>query len=229
MPRIRFVYFDLGNVLVSFDPAIACANVAALFGIPLAMAEQVIYTSGLETRLERGQLTGDQFTAAVRDRVLSNEAAGVADDSRQRPGPTIDPNEVTTEQLLQAISDMFMPIDAMGPAIDRLRRRGLGVGILSNTCEAHWGWLTRQSYSVLSGQFDGLVLSHIVGAMKPDAAIYDAAERAAEVDPREILFLDDRAENVAAAKTRGWNAEWCFGGTPALRVLQQHGLIPQMK
>ena len=191
------------------------------------MAERVIYTSGLETRLERGELTGDQFAAAVREQLLGGEAAGVTDQSRSCPA--IDPHGVTTEQLLLAISDMFTPIEAMGPVMDQLRRQGQGVGILSNTCAAHWGWLTKQSYSVLSGRFEGVILSYLVGAMKPDAVIYDVAERAAQVEPQQMLFLDDRAENVAAARARGWNAELCFGGTPALRVLRQYALIPPVR
>ncbi|MEV4422967.1 HAD family phosphatase [Patulibacter sp. NPDC049589] len=58
----------------------------------------------------------------------------------------------------------------------------------------------------LSDLFDVLVYSHEVGLAKPDPAIYRLTERLLDVRPDEIVFLDDRAENVAAAQACGWHA-----------------------
>ena len=58
-------------------------------------------------------------------------------------------------------------------------------------------------------------------AMKPDAEIYDAAEKAAHVRPDRILFLDDKPENVAMARERGWKAEQCLGGDQAKAVIER--------
>lgn len=221
MPAIRFVYFDLGNVLVSFDPSIACGNVARIFGVTTEVTRQVIYGDGLQGRLERGELDGEEFAAAVRSGIATRRSPA-AGSSAARAG--WDPGVVATGAILSAISDMFTPIDAMRPAIESLRRRGTRLGILSNTCHAHWDWVCRQTYPLLSGRFDCHVLSYRERAMKPDAAIFVAAERAADVSPGEILFLDDRPENVAAAAARGWHARACFGGPEAIAVLRQFGL-----
>jgi 2-haloacid dehalogenase len=40
--------------------------------------------------------------------------------------------------------------------------------------------------------------------MKPDEKIYLAAEQLARRRGAELLFLDDRADNIAAAAARGW-------------------------
>ena len=60
--------------------------------------------------------------------------------------------------------------------------------------------------------------------MKPDSAIYDAAEQAAEVAVESILFLDDRQENIDAANARGWRAHCCVGGVDAKLILSGYGL-----
>jgi HAD superfamily hydrolase (TIGR01509 family) len=52
--------------------------------------------------------------------------------------------------------------------------------------------------------FDGYILSYEVKAMKPDAKIYEALENAAGKHGAEILYLDDRPENVDAGAARGW-------------------------
>ncbi len=41
--------------------------------------------------------------------------------------------------------------------------------------------------------------------MKPDAEIYAEAERRFGLDPRTTVFIDDRAENIKAARARGWS------------------------
>ncbi len=216
---VRFVYFDLGNVLVAFDPEIACGNVARLFDVPVERARAVVYTSGLEAALERGELSGEAFASQVRSAFAAER------DPTPLDPPHRDPASVTTAALLDAISDMFTPIDSMRHTIANVRRLGLGLGILSNTCHAHWDWIARQRYPVMAGPFDAAVLSFRVGAMKPDVAIYDVAERVTGVAPDEILFLDDRPENVAAAMRRGWRAAECFGGDAAVEALSNHGLL----
>ena len=55
--------------------------------------------------------------------------------------------------------------------------------------------------------FDFHILSHEVGAVKPQAPIYAAAERAARCRPGEILYFDDVPEFIAGAAARGWRAE----------------------
>ncbi len=205
--EIRFVYFDLGNVLVSFDPALACANVAELFGVTPADADRAVYQSGLQNRYEHGEGSGEQYATVVRE-ALGDSAEPVA-----------------TDDVLEAISAMFTPVEQMRAVIDSVRDRGLRLGVLSNTCQAHWDWILRQSYDVMGGRFDVTILSCAVGSMKPDSVIYEAAEAAAGVPPEQILFLDDKAENVAAAVDRGWTSEQCLGGPQAQAALQKHGVI----
>jgi FMN phosphatase YigB (HAD superfamily) len=205
--RIEFVYFDLGNVLLSFDPARACRNLASRFKITDAQARAVVYESGLQDRFEHGQVSGEQFAEDIRQRLRSTESAM----------PTLD--------VLDAISDMFVPVDSMCGVLQKVRERGCRVGLLSNTCHAHWDWIVRQNYRVMDFQFDVTILSFEVGSMKPDETIYGAAENAAGVKGDRILFLDDKQENVDAALQRDWHAARCLGGQQAIDALKGFGVM----
>ncbi|TWU57542.1 HAD family hydrolase [Rubripirellula reticaptiva] len=203
---IRFVYFDLGNILLSFDIGVAHANLAKLFGVSETDAKAAVYDSGLEDRFEHGEFTPDEFAAQV------CKAIGATG------------NPPPAGEVLDAISDMFTPIAPMTGIMDKVKKSGRGVGILSNTCDAHWDWVIRQNYDVMNADLDVTILSYEVGAMKPASRIYEESEKLAGVLPSQILFIDDKQENVDAAVARGWQARQCFGGEEAIRVLGNFGL-----
>lgn len=204
---IRFVYFDMGNILLSFDPQVACQNLARLLGRSDASIDHALYQSGLQDKFEHGSISVDRFVDE-----LAKQLA-------------IAPLPCEPAAILDAMSDMFTPIETMQGIIASVRDAGKGVGLLSNTCRAHWNWIERQNYAVMGTPFDETVLSFDVGSMKPEPQIYEAAEAMCEVDPSEILFIDDRPENVAAAKQRGWNAEVCLGGPEAIAILRRYLVI----
>jgi putative hydrolase of the HAD superfamily len=89
------------------------------------------------------------------------------------------------------------------PIVARLRELGLCTAALSNTNGDHWARI---------GEFPSVMLlehrlaSHELGLRKPDPAIYEAAEQRLEAAGDEILFFDDRVENIDAALARGWSA-----------------------
>lgn len=215
---IRFIYFDLGNILFEFDRAIACANVTALMGGTMEFADEVLHDSGLQVLLETGRLTDEAFAAAVHERYVDW-------DSRAADGgPARVP--VRAADLSLAISDMFTPVESMADVVAAVRSMGYPIGILSNTCDAHWTFLRNAQHRIWRTVFDIEVVSYRAGSMKPDPAIYEIAESHAHVvcgaRPEQILFLDDRQENVDAATARGWNAEVCWGGEKAVAALVKH-------
>ena len=199
---IQFVYFDLGNILWKFDEDLACRNAADLLSVSVDQIRQAVYESGLQSRFEHGQVTSEGFTDQL----------------------GIPLGSVPSQDVLDALSNMFTPIESMVSVIEAVRSTGTKIGILSNTCKAHWDWIARQQHPLMAGPFDAVVLSYEVNSMKPDDQIYRAAELAAGVPVDQILFLDDKPENVQAARSRGWRAEECLGGAEALTVLKKYGL-----
>ncbi|SON54695.1 alpha-D-glucose-1-phosphatase [Hartmannibacter diazotrophicus] len=62
----------------------------------------------------------------------------------------------------------------------------------------------------------GATVSGLVGVMKPDPAIYKAHVEAFDLDPAATVFIDDKLENVDAAKAAGWQGIH-FSDAEALR------------
>ena len=81
-----------------------------------------------------------------------------------------------------------------------LRRHGIKTGILSNIFLVA-AWLIR----LMGGYrgFDPLILSFKERVDKPHKKIYQIAIKRLKVNPEEILFVDNRPENIAAAKRLG--------------------------
>jgi HAD superfamily hydrolase (TIGR01509 family) len=206
---VEFVYFDLGNVLLSFDPAAACENLARLFSVSVARARKAVYDSGLQDRFEHGEVSAERFAELVGGELGWADAAP------------------STADILDAASDMFTPIDSMRAVLPAVRAQGFGVGLLSNTCQAHWDWIQRQQYGVMDFRFDAEILSFHIGSMKPEPVIYEAAERAAGVAVAGILFLDDKHANVRAALERGWQAVCCRGGHESIAALRGCRVLEQ--
>ncbi len=205
--EIEFVFFDLGNVLLGFDPEVACTNVAERFGVDVAAARLAIYDSGLQHRYESGDLSSREYAKMLRLTLGKSES------------------EMPDEGLLDAISDMFVPVEGMHDALLSVRRKGFGVGLLSNTCDAHWDWIRRQEYSESEFPFDVTILSYEIGAMKPDPRIYVAAEQACAAPAERILFLDDRRENVEGALQRNWNVVETRSASESWDALREHGVV----
>src|SRR5258708_22953605 len=83
-----------------------------------------------------------------------------------------------------------------------LRQRGLPTFIFSNTNDLAIRHI-RQNFPFFAN-FDGYVLSYEHGAMKPDAKLYEVVEELAGRRGAEILYLDDRSENIATGAARVW-------------------------
>ena len=207
MPPIQFVFFDLGNVLARFSVDRACCNVAARWGVDPQVVRHALWTSGAQDRFEHGHEDDESFAAIARN------AMGL----REQDAPT--------SELLDLLSDMFEPVAEMETLVESVRNSGIKLGILSNTCVAHWRWLQRANYAALQGPFDSVILSYEVGAMKPHPTIYESATAAAGVDPATILFLDDRADNVEAALAQGWQAYPFTDAKAAREVLRWRSVI----
>jgi putative hydrolase of the HAD superfamily len=82
-----------------------------------------------------------------------------------------------------------------------LRRCGVACHLASNQ-QAHRA--SYMSHTLGYAQiFDSMFYSCDIGAKKPDPAYFATVLAHLQIDPAHILFIDDRAENVAAARQAG--------------------------
>ncbi len=177
------VVFDLGKVLVDFDYHIASRKIAARANLSAAEVFHLLCESSLPFRLERGFLTTEEFYNEVR------EASGYRG---------------AVQEFTDDFADIFSEIKPMTALQAALRAKGIPTYIFSNTNEVAIRHI-RERYGFFAN-FDGYILSYEEGVMKPSAAIYEVVERQTGKKGAEILYLDDRQENVSAGADRGWRA-----------------------
>jgi 2-haloacid dehalogenase len=175
------VVFDLGKVLVDFDYSIAARRLAGRGKLLADEIRNFIDNSPLLFRYETGLLTREQFYREV------CSATGFSGD---------------LNEFGSFFADIFVPIEPMVELHAALRERGLPTYIFSNTNDLAVGHIRRNF--PFFGKFDGYILSYEHGAMKPDARLYEVVEKESGRRQAEILYLDDRPENIAAGAARGW-------------------------
>lgn len=183
MTQPDFIYFDLGNVLVFFDHEIASRQIAAVAQVPVDVIRQEVFHSPLQSDYERGLVSSREFV----DRLSQKLGC-----------------DLPVEETLEAASAIFNPHDAIIDSIASLKKAGFRLGILSNTCDAHWTWLMKQKYQVLGPWFDVIALSYEMQCAKPDLEIYHQAAEMAGVPGNRIFFTDDRLDNIQGAEQAGW-------------------------
>jgi putative hydrolase of the HAD superfamily len=199
----QFIYFDLGNVLLTFDAQIACRQMAELTGLAPDRVRDIVFRSGLQQRYERGEVSSGEFY----------EAFCAA--SQTRPA---------YDALHYASSAMFEVNVPVMPIVAHLQAARYRLGILSNTCESHWQYVADGRYVVIRELFEVRVLSYHERCSKPEAAIYRRAAELAGVDPHRIFFVDDRPENVDGAVQAGFDAVLYQGPQHLADALRTRGV-----
>jgi glucose-1-phosphatase len=180
----KFLYFDLGKVLIDFSVEQMLQQVGAVAGIDAESVRNAVFGEKLLHGLETGQLSSRQFYAAFCAATNTH---------------------VDFDRLLTAATEIFALHLPVVPIVAQLQQAGHRMGILSNTCEMHWEYC-RRHYRIVSDCFSVYALSYKLGAVKPEAAIFHAAAKLAGCWPEEIFFVDDIAGHVAGAQAVGFDA-----------------------
>ena len=181
MSTPQAVVFDLGKVLVDFDYSIAARRVAAHSRLEVDEAGFFSEQTPLLLRYELGLITTQQFFEAVRG------VTGFLG---------------TAAEFGEIFADIFTEMPEMVELHARLRRKAIPTWIFSNTNELAVSHIRRRF--PFFARFDGYILSYEHGAMKPDAKLYEAVEFQTRRRGGEIVYIDDRPENIAAGAARGW-------------------------
>jgi putative hydrolase of the HAD superfamily len=198
---IRAVFFDIGNVVLYFSHERMCRQLAAASGATSAAVRREVFGSGFATLYDRGAATTADLVARL----------------ETLAGRRLDPAVVR-----QAATEIFSVNPGVEAVIEALARRGVALGVLSNTCEIHTDYVVER-FDVFR-HLRHRVFSHRVGAVKPEPAIFHAAHESAGCAPGECFFTDDRAEFVAAARRAGLEAETFRGARYLRRSLARRGL-----
>lgn len=185
MSPIKAVLFDFGQVLsLSADPAV-WQQMLALSGLSEADLHREYWAHRHD--YDRGTLNGQTYWLAV--------ATGSQ--------TTFTPEQIAS--LITADVNLWSRLNLpMVEWAQQLQRAGVRTGILSNIGDAMAEGLIAKFDWI--GGFDHSVWSHALKLAKPEAAIYRAAAEGLVTEPAQILFIDDKIENIEAAESVGMEA-----------------------
>lgn len=198
---IKAVIFDIGNVLVQWQPEAFYERAVGADRAAEFLAAVPIYE--MNERVDAGTPLQE----------------AVADMARLHPdfAPELD--------LWQT-----RYIETIGPVIDHsvrllraLRRAGVPVYALSNFGAESFAEAEKE-YPFLE-EFDERFISAHMKATKPHAEIYEQVEDRLPYSPNALLFTDDRPENIEAARERGWKTHLFEGPEGLSERLVAEGLL----
>ena len=182
---VEAVLFDYGLVLTGPPYPPAWAHMKEL----LQAGETTFHAAYWRPRhdYDRGVLNGERYWRAVADEL----------------GRPLD--EATLQALIEADNQLWtQPNQPMIDWAAALQAAGLRTGVLSNLGDAMEAGVRARCPWIEA--FDHHTFSHRLGTAKPDLAIYRHAAEGLGVDPAHVLFIDDREDNVAAAREAGLQA-----------------------
>jgi glucose-1-phosphatase len=179
---ITHILFDLGNVLVALNPI---PTGAAMCPALLSAKETI---KPIVEDFECGRISTADFL----------------EQAPQQFGLSIATHEVRA-QFQSIVGEWYTETE---PILKALRAR-YHLGCLSNTNALHIEALRERGphLDLLHDCF----FSHEIGCMKPSPTAYKHVLGVWKVPPDQILFLDDRSENVIAASNIGMQALHVFG------------------
>ena len=108
-----------------------------------------------------------------------------------------------------------------------LRKQGRETAILSNMPREIAAHLRRTAAWL--GLFDHLVFSGEHGLVKPDAAFCRVCLEGLRAQPGEVLFIDDREDNVEGAREAGMRAVKFESIPQLIRDVEPYGLRPSLE
>jgi len=178
MKKVRAIAFDLGNVLVRIHP------------------ERFLTSLGIVDR--NRQLT---VRDAVVETVRTYERGGLATyDCLQKLGEVLD-YEFDRDAIRRAFTSILGdPIPGMERLVERAAVHHT-VALVSNTNPIHMALAEANVPSVSSLPIR--FLSYEMRTLKPEPEYYDKVLRGLAFSPEEIVFVDDRRENVDGAEAIG--------------------------
>jgi FMN phosphatase YigB (HAD superfamily) len=175
---IACILFDLGNVLLLHHSQWRLKALADFSGRTEKDAEDLLSRSGIVERLDTGE--ADIFA-------LCDTLASLA-------GKPVSPEDAASLWL-----SVFEPNRELWEMLPRLAgHRSLGV--FSNNPP----FIVQLFPPAV--RFDRIFLSSQFGIMKPDIRVFESVQRALDMPPDNILFVDDKSDNVAQARSIGWTA-----------------------
>jgi putative hydrolase of the HAD superfamily len=169
--------FDLGNVLFDFDYKVALKKIEDRLGVSVEKIIEEFYHRDFTLPFEKGLISGHDF-------YLDFKKAFLADFEYQ--------------EFVDIWCKIFSPIPEVVDLVKRLKAK-YPIYLISNINQLHFDYLYNEHPQIFS-LFDDLILSFKVKSVKPEIKIYQALKETAGAEFKDIIYIDDRADLIEAAK-----------------------------
>ena len=196
--EIRAVFWDFGGVILS-SPFDAFTEYERTHGLPehfLRTVNTVDPDTNAWARIERQEITAAEFDEAFAD---ESERLG---------------HRVPGADVLALLEGELRP--EMIDLLDRVIAAGYATACLTNNVVSEM----RPDVRAVMDRFGFVLESSKAGVRKPEVEFYEMACAQAEVDPANVVFLDDLGINLKPAKAMGMTTIKVVDPTQAINDLE---------
>lgn len=177
---IENVIFDMGNVLINFDPVYIASHYTSDPAVLQLLLDNIFYAPEWPMT-DAGTVSDEEFLRRI-DRRFPAECRQVGRDAF-----------LNFHRQIRGIPEA----DAL---VRDLKQAGYGTYLLSNA-STRWNDYWREYPAI--AMLDGHIVSALVGAVKPDPKIYRILFDTYDLKPEECFFVDDLSVNIAGARAVG--------------------------
>jgi len=183
----KHLLFDFGVVLIPIDQSLSYDAFEKL-----GAHEELAQQNELFEKLERGDLNNDEFLKSIQ--------------------PFFFRKNIFKKDLAEAWNAMcYEPIPEENIQLLKKLSRQHSLYLVSNTNAMHIQKIKDLcgpfKYKQFTSLFEHVYYSHEMGSRKPESAFFQKVLKEQKLDPADCLFIDDREENVKAAKKLGINSK----------------------
>lgn len=186
---IRNIVFDMGRVLLDYDPYLPCFRHAQNAEDASIVHRAIFADPSWAPMIDGGVMTEEEYLVQAQTRLETERLKVLA-------------AAVMSDWWL----DGLYPKSQMDKVIDDLLQKGYRLYILTN-CGTRFHDF---SYKIpCYDRFSGVLVSAEEHMLKPNAEIYERLCAKFDLRPEECLFVDDLPQNVEGAKAVGM-AGYCY-------------------
>lgn len=199
--RYSVIVFDLGNTLIRFDHNISAKKISNLFRLESKKIYDIFFDSVFTRAFEKGEISPQEFYRRTTD------FFGI---------------KISFNDFASIWNDIFWE-DEETCAIARRLKNKYKLFLLSNVNRLHFEYIEKK-FDIIK-VFDEVILSFLVGAMKPDRRIFEDVIKRAKCDRSQILYIDDREDLIKEALFLGIDSIRFEGADRLAAAMSQKGII----
>ncbi|MDB5226533.1 MAG: hypothetical protein JWN78_726 [Bacteroidota bacterium] len=178
---ISLILFDLGKVIFDYSWNNTFLYWSDITGIPLEEIQSRFVLNEIWNEYECGKKSPQEICRFINSQINI---------------------KLTQKEFEEGCNNIYLELyEGINELLMELKNK-YRIAALTNTNEVHCKvWLKRYENTLV--HFEKIFISNEMGMRKPDKNIYLQTLKQLNVQPQEVLFLDDLKENIESAKSIG--------------------------